>query len=67
MQQTAKETGDLHTYFEVELAVTRIALKKARKSLFSRWSCNKLQRQEVEYESAIAELRKNTQFKEFKM
>lgn len=66
MHLTAEEARDLKTYLEIELAATRIALKKARKSLITRWSCGRLRRQEVEYENAIAELRKTTQFKEFK-
>ena len=66
MQLTAEEARDLHAYLEVELAATRIALKKARKSFLKRWQCGRLHRQEVEYEKAIAELRRNTQFKGFK-
>ncbi len=66
MQSTETDGAvDLRTYLEVELATTRIALKKAKRSIFLRWHCNRLHRQEVEYERAIAELRKNTQAREF--
>lgn len=49
---------------EVELATTRIALKKARRSIFLQWNCGKLRRQEGAYEEAIAELGREIRAKE---
>lgn len=62
MQQSIIETDDaVHLdnlcNLEVELATTRIALKKAKKNFFLRWNCRQLHKQEAQYEKAIAEIK----------
>ena len=66
MQQSFGTDDAVHLRnLEVELATTRIALKKAKKNFFLRWNCKQLHQLEESYEQAIAELRKNKTREEF--
>jgi hypothetical protein len=51
---------------ENDLAVTRIALKKARKNIFAFFKRKKLEEQEATYERIIAELERNRREKEIR-
>ncbi len=51
---------------EKDLAVTRIALKKARKNIFAFFKRKKLEEQEATYERIIAELERNRREKEIR-
>ena len=55
------EAKELKEHLEIELAATRVALKQAGRSIFTRWNCIRLSRKAREYEDALSNLERERQ------
>ena len=55
------EAKELKEHLEIELAATRVALKQAGRSIFTRWNRIRLSRKAREYEDALSNLERERQ------